>query len=205
MAAPAECRAPSPLDSVRLARGIRPAGPLSTMPSGLMTNAPSRPAISLTASRTRGSWRSRSRPAVALDRDRSRRAGNAARLSACRRRRTSCRLACLRGPRGRSRPPGRSPSLAFPGDAGFKLPQIAGGQPAEMLVELDIAHGVDRIDFEAAIDDDQPCAGESTSRATPVSSACVRRSMTGESAMFRMIVASPASAGRPVLRRCRRR
>ena len=40
--------------------------------------------------------------------------------------------------------------------AGFELPQVASGEPAEVLIELDIADRVDRIDLEAAIDDDQP-------------------------------------------------
>ena len=43
--------------------------------------------------------------------------------------------------------------------AGFELPQVAGGQPAEVLVELDEADRVDRIDLEAAIDDDDAGPG----------------------------------------------
>ena len=43
----------------------------------------------------------------------------------------------------------------FQRDARFELPQVAGGEAAEVLVELDVADRVDRIDLEAAIDDDE--------------------------------------------------
>ena len=43
--------------------------------------------------------------------------------------------------------------------ARFELPQVAGGQPAEVLVELDEADRVDRIDLEAAVDHDHAGPG----------------------------------------------
>ena len=47
----------------------------------------------------------------------------------------------------------------FQRHARFELPQVAGGQPAEVLVELDVADRVDRVDLEAAVDHDHAGAG----------------------------------------------
>ena len=47
----------------------------------------------------------------------------------------------------------------FERHAGFELPQVAGGEPAQVFVELDEADRVDRIGLEAAIDHDHAGAG----------------------------------------------